>query len=57
MSIATLDNYTIIILCETFGGTFCPYRFTDVISEPITNLDNDLLSYIDWNKNNVFYLI
>ena len=31
MSITTLDNYAIIILCERFGGTFCLYEFTNVI--------------------------
>ena len=50
----TLDDYAVMILRETFGGAFCPYRFTDTISEPATDLGNDLLSCKDWNENEVF---
>ena len=54
MSMTTLDFYAVVILREKFGGAFYPYRFTDTISEPATNLGNDLLSCKDWNENEVF---
>ena len=50
MSITTLDDYAILILRQTFGGAFGPFDFTDIASEPITHLGNDMLSRDDWDK-------
>ena len=56
MSITTLDDYAILILRQTFGGAFGPFDFTDIVSEPATDLANDLLSCEDWKEDEIFSL-
>lgn len=48
MSITSIDDFAVMILREPFGGAVCPFSFTDIVSEPTTDLGNDLLNS-DWN--------
>ena len=34
---------------EPFGGSTCPYSFTNIVSEPATDLSNDSLASPDWD--------
>ena len=49
MGITMMDDRAMLNLRKTFGGTFGPYFFTDIVSESATNLGNDLLSCPNWN--------
>ena len=44
MSINHLDNRSILNLRQNFGGTFGPWMFSGIVSEPTTNLSNDVLT-------------
>ena len=44
ISITTTDNYALLILCQTFGGVFGPCNFADIVSKPVTDLGNDLIT-------------
>ena len=55
-SITNLDNYVIVILRELFGRAICPFSFTDIVSESVTYLENDLLAHIDWDEQLLYLL-
>ena len=50
MSITGLDDCAIIILREPFGRAICPFSFTDIVSEPVTNLGNDFSAYVEYDR-------
>ena len=47
MGVTILYVKSMLNLRKTFGGALGPYCFTDVVSEPATDLGNDLLSCPD----------
>ena len=52
MSITSIDDFAVMILREPFGGAVCPFSFTDIVSEPATDLGNDLLAS-DWDNSKI----
>ena len=53
MCITIIDGIALLILRQTFGGAFGPYDFTDIISEPATDLGNDLITCKDWDEKEI----
>ena len=51
MSITCHDNFALMMLCLTFGGANGLHDWPDMITEPLTDLGNDLLNYPYWNEN------
>ena len=52
-SITILCGYALFLRCLPFGGSHCPNLWC-VVSEFVTNLTNDLLTYADWDENILF---
>ena len=53
MSITSIDDFAVMILREPFGGAVCPFSFRDIVSEPATDLGNDLLAS-DWDETKFY---
>ena len=47
MCVTHLDNREILNLRQTFGQSFGPYLFFRLVSNPSTNLSNDMLTHIE----------
>ena len=54
MCIKKVDDNAFLILRMTFGCTNGPFDWPDIITEPATDLCNDLLSYSEWDENTIF---
>ena len=52
-AITTLDDLAILNLRQTFGGSFGPYLFSQHVSEPATDLANDLITCPEWDEEQV----
>ena len=52
-SVIKVDYLTLMIFRMTFGGSNGPFDWPGIITEPVTNLGNDLLNS-NWNGKNTF---
>ena len=41
------DNCVVLMMRQTFRGVFSPFNFISIVSKPVNNLSNNLLSYLD----------